>query len=720
MGNCFPNPLIPPSAAGSRPDPDAGRRNWCPWSGEEPSAPATILVIGCSGHARVALDIIAEEGRHRVMGLIDSYKPIGTELLGYEVVGREEDVRTMIDAGICDGVLVAIGDNWVRGELVGRLRELVPRIRFVTAVHPSARIARGVSIGCGTVVMAGTVVNTGSRIGEFCILNTASSLDHDCTMEDFSSLAPRAVTGGGVRIGTFSAIAIGATVSHEISIGKHSIVGAGATVVRDVPDCVVAYGTPARVIRERKPGDPYLGGQSTKSRADSLPACSPRLVTTTKSLTLIPPTSSDWQAYLDRTEHDFFHSAAYHLVSEEFGGGTAWLAIFGHPEKFVAWPYILREIAAPDRNSASTLRDVGCVYGYTGPLSHGTERDEAFQGAAWTAILETWRSQGAISVFTRCHPLLNNYTWLRRKNGEDGTSAPDEESDAMGRTIAIDLARPQDKIWETYSRQLRQALRRCATLGLISTIDEDWTGIEDLTRLYYQTMRRNNAAAFYYFPAEYFRRLKEALGCHGKLIITRCGGTVGAAGLLIEYGGIATMHLLASDERFSTVSPAKLLIHDAQIWAQRRGNRYLHLGGGRAGRDEDSLFRFKRMFSDLAFPFRTGRWILDAEAYAFLTEERRRNAIALGRGGLVAKYFPSYRAPFLAAAGTESISIPAASRESPAPVSQDPDRSAERGAGPWERNAGDIHLDSGPVSTRLSAETVRPTETPARLSTVSQ
>jgi acetyltransferase-like isoleucine patch superfamily enzyme len=106
--------------------------------------------------------------------------------------------------------------------------------------------------------MAGAVVNPGARVGAFCILNTNSSIDHDCILEDYASLAPGVVTGGGVVIGRYTAIGIRATVVHGVRIGEHSVIGAGATVLHDIPDHVVAYGTPARVVRNRQTGDPYL------------------------------------------------------------------------------------------------------------------------------------------------------------------------------------------------------------------------------------------------------------------------------------------------------------------------------------------------------------------------------------------------------------------------------------------------------------------------------
>lgn len=113
-------------------------------------------------------------------------------------------------------------------------------------------------VGEGTVLMAGSVVNSDTVIGKHCIVNTKASVDHDCDVSDFSSLAPGVTLGGTVTVGEFSAISVGASVAHSKVIGAHTVVGAGAVVVRDIPSLVVAYGIPARVVRARVQGDKYL------------------------------------------------------------------------------------------------------------------------------------------------------------------------------------------------------------------------------------------------------------------------------------------------------------------------------------------------------------------------------------------------------------------------------------------------------------------------------
>jgi sugar O-acyltransferase (sialic acid O-acetyltransferase NeuD family) len=218
----------------------------------------SIVLVGSSGHARVIIDIIEREGKYRIAGLLDRFRKVGEHTLGYAVLGQEEDLpRLVLEHGL-QGTMVAIGDNSIRATETARVMECCPGMKLVTAVHPGARIGKGVSIGEGTAIMAGVVVNPCCTVGRSCILNTNSSLDHDSWMDDFSSLGPRAVTGGNCHVGRYSAIGIGAILLQQIEVGEHTVVGAGATVLRNLGSFQVAFGTPAKSVRSRQAGDKYL------------------------------------------------------------------------------------------------------------------------------------------------------------------------------------------------------------------------------------------------------------------------------------------------------------------------------------------------------------------------------------------------------------------------------------------------------------------------------
>jgi len=217
-----------------------------------------IVVIGAGGHAKVIIDILEQAGTFQLQGLLDSQLPVGTRVLDYEVLGNDRDLPRLMEQAQVAGAVVAIGDNFLRGKIVAELRQLVPVLAFPPAIHPAATIARSAVIDAGTVVMAGAVVNSNTTVGEFCILNTNCSVDHDCMLGNYASLAPGSCVGGTVQIGEMSAICLGAKVIQRVKIGAHTVVGAGATVLSDLPANVVAYGTPAREIRERLAGERYM------------------------------------------------------------------------------------------------------------------------------------------------------------------------------------------------------------------------------------------------------------------------------------------------------------------------------------------------------------------------------------------------------------------------------------------------------------------------------
>jgi len=219
-----------------------------------------VLIIGASGHGSVILDSVERAAKYHVIGFIDSFKPKGKIINGYEILGNESNLPYLIEKFNIYGGIVAIGDNWTRRKVVDRITQIFPDFQFITVIHPLAIVGKDVSIGPGTVLMPGAVVNASSVVGDHCIINTNSSLGHDGKMENYSSLASGVTLGGNCYIGRYSAISLGAKVIENITIMDHTIVGAGSLVLGDMPAYTVAYGSPARVVRKRKPGEQYLSG----------------------------------------------------------------------------------------------------------------------------------------------------------------------------------------------------------------------------------------------------------------------------------------------------------------------------------------------------------------------------------------------------------------------------------------------------------------------------
>lgn len=216
-----------------------------------------ILIIGSSGHAKVIIDIF-EKSNWEVIGLIDDFRNKDEKTMGYKILGKVDDIPQIINDTKIDHVFVAIGDNWDRHNIVNKIRDKNPRIKFANAIHPTAKIGKNVRLGKGIAIMAGAIVNADAKIGNFAFINTKASAGHDVRMMDYSSLAPGVTVGGNTKIGECSAISIGAIIKDKIKIGKHCVVGAGALLLKNCEDNWIIYGAPAKEIRKREIGEKYL------------------------------------------------------------------------------------------------------------------------------------------------------------------------------------------------------------------------------------------------------------------------------------------------------------------------------------------------------------------------------------------------------------------------------------------------------------------------------
>ena len=140
--------------------------------------------------------------------------------------------------------IIGIGDNAVRKKIAEKFD-----VNWVTLIHPSAQIAVNASLGKGTAVMAGAVINACTSVGEHCIINTRAVIEHDNIIEDYVHISPNAALGGAVRIGEQTHIGIGATVINNIDICGKCIIGAGAVAIKNIEDFGTYVGVPARKIK---------------------------------------------------------------------------------------------------------------------------------------------------------------------------------------------------------------------------------------------------------------------------------------------------------------------------------------------------------------------------------------------------------------------------------------------------------------------------------------
>jgi len=207
-----------------------------------------IFVFGASGHAKVIMEAAEVAAIAKVAFLVDDDASLwGGVVYGYPVVGGRESLLAEKTSRSIHAGIVGIGNNIARMRIAAWLKE--SGIALVTLVHSNALLARGVTVGEGTVILAGVIANPDAAIGKNVIVNTGAVVEHDCVIGDGVHIAPGAVLCGTVSVGEGTLVGAGATVIPNVRIGRNVVVGAGATVVRDVPDDAVVVGTPARILR---------------------------------------------------------------------------------------------------------------------------------------------------------------------------------------------------------------------------------------------------------------------------------------------------------------------------------------------------------------------------------------------------------------------------------------------------------------------------------------
>ncbi len=216
--------------------------------------PKEYIFWGASGHAKVLADIVRHSGG-TVIALFDNDQDAASPLPGVPVLtglaGYDAWLKT-IDRRRAPGALSAIGGagGYDRCQFLKLFRR--SELATPSLVHVSAHVSQTASIGDNCHILAMAVVLTDARIGEATIINTNASVDHECIIGVGVHVAPGATLCGRVQVGNYSMVGAGAVILPRVRIGRNTIIGAGSLVTGDIPDGVIAFGQPARVIRENE------------------------------------------------------------------------------------------------------------------------------------------------------------------------------------------------------------------------------------------------------------------------------------------------------------------------------------------------------------------------------------------------------------------------------------------------------------------------------------
>ncbi len=207
-----------------------------------------IILIGGGGHCKSVIDVIEAENKYKIAGIIDVPEKLGHEVLGYKIIGNDNDIPNF--AKQYKYFFITVGHIKIP-DLRIKLFNFVKKEEgeFPIIISPNAYVSKHAKVGEGTVIMHNVVVNADTKIGNNCIINNKALIEHDCFIGNNCHISTSAVVNGGLQIEDNCFIGSNSVTKQYISIASNTIIGAGAVVTKNITESGIYAGSPARKIK---------------------------------------------------------------------------------------------------------------------------------------------------------------------------------------------------------------------------------------------------------------------------------------------------------------------------------------------------------------------------------------------------------------------------------------------------------------------------------------
>lgn len=176
-----------------------------------------ILLIGGGGHCKACIDVIERENRYKIAGIIDKPELKGEKILGYEVIGCDDDLEELFKR--YKNAFVTVGQirsNSLKVKLFNKITQIGYNLPVI--ISPLAYVSKHSFIDSGTIIMHHALINADVKIGKNCIINTKALVEHDSTIEDHCHISTATVINGGCTVKQNSFLGSNSTTKEYISI----------------------------------------------------------------------------------------------------------------------------------------------------------------------------------------------------------------------------------------------------------------------------------------------------------------------------------------------------------------------------------------------------------------------------------------------------------------------------------------------------------------------
>lgn len=192
-----------------------------------------LILIGGGGHCKSCIDVIEQEEKYQIAGIVDVPEKIHQKILGYEIIATDDDLPDLVKE--YDYFFITLGqikspDKRIR--LFKKVKKLSGKLSVI--ISPLAYVSRYAKIEDGTIVMHYALVNAGAKVGKNCIINTKALVEHDAIIEDHCHIATGAIVNGGVKVGSGTFFGSNSVSKEYIEIGENSVIGCGAKITKNI------------------------------------------------------------------------------------------------------------------------------------------------------------------------------------------------------------------------------------------------------------------------------------------------------------------------------------------------------------------------------------------------------------------------------------------------------------------------------------------------------
>jgi len=187
-----------------------------------------IILIGGGGHARSCIDVIEQENKYEIAGILDLKEKIGQKVLNCSIIACDKDIEKFANKYDFLITLGQIESPAKRIAIYKKLKEL--NSNLIKVISPLAYVSKYANIGEGTIVMHGAIVNANAKIGNNCIINTKALVEHDAIVEDHCHVSTGTVINGGAIIKEGSFLGSTSVTKHRATVESYSFIKANSTV----------------------------------------------------------------------------------------------------------------------------------------------------------------------------------------------------------------------------------------------------------------------------------------------------------------------------------------------------------------------------------------------------------------------------------------------------------------------------------------------------------